>query len=48
MAKKCKNCDYCEREFGDLVCANDLSEYLADFVEETHTCDDWSGTEDEE
>ena len=44
----CGNCDFCERECGDLVCVNDQSEYLADFVEETHTCDDWSGSEEDE
>ena len=47
--RNCGNCDFCERECGDLVCVNDQSEYLADFVEETHACDDWSGSgEDEE
>ena len=48
VVRNCGNCNYCEREAGDLVCVNDQSEYLADLVEETHTCDDWSGSEEDE
>lgn len=46
--RNCGNCEFCEREAGDLSCANEQGEYFGDFVEIGHTCDDWSGTEDEE
>ena len=42
------NCNCCEREAGDLVCVNDQSEYVADFVEDTHTCDEWDGYDEYE
>ena len=46
--RNCGNCEYCEKENGDLVCVNQLSEYVSDYVEESHTCDEWSGREDDE
>lgn len=40
---KCKNCKFCNiDELGDMVCTNEDSEYVADYVEENHTCEDWS------
>jgi hypothetical protein len=50
MAKRnCGNCDYCAENGLDLVCVNEESEYLSDFVELSHVCEDWQGTlEDEE
>ena len=48
MAKTCSNCDYCAENGGDLVCVNEQSEYLADFVSEDHSCVDWSGNDGEE
>lgn len=41
--KNCGNCDYCEIDAGDSVCANDDSEYWADYVDKNHTCSDWKG-----
>ena len=46
--RNCGNCDCCERECEDLVCANDLSEYFGDFVDESHSCDAWDGSEEDE
>lgn len=46
--RNCGNCDFCEREVGDLSCANEQSEYFGDFVEESHSCDDWDGSEEDE
>ena len=48
MAKKCKNCDYCESTYGDLVCTNDNSERLADFVKPNQVCDEWDGYDEDE
>lgn len=48
MAKNCGNCDYCAENGEDLVCVNPLSEYVSDYVEETHTCDEWHGSEEED
>lgn len=41
--ENCGNCKWCDAEHGDLVCVNSNSEYVADFVEKNHTCDDWEG-----
>lgn len=41
--KCCGTCQY--GAYGRIqgyVCTNDESEYVADFVEENHTCEDWS------
>lgn len=46
--RSCGSCDFCEKQSDDLVCVNDQSEYLADFIETNHVCDDWSGSEEEE
>ena len=44
MAKQtCENCAYCARDYSDLICVNINSEYVADYVEKNHTCDDWEG-----
>ena len=48
MARNCSNCDYCAENGEDLVCVNDQSEYLSDFVTEEHVCDEWDGNEEEE
>lgn len=44
MDKRCENCRYYEHEEIDdgYVCVNDDSEYLADWVEPGHCCEDWS------
>lgn len=42
MEHKCKNCKYCEENLqGDPMCVNPDSEYLADFVEDEHFCEDF-------
>lgn len=46
-SKKCGNCNYCEFSKGDLICTNDNSEYVADFVEKNHTCDEWEKKDNE-
>ena len=46
--RNCGNCDLCVTDSEDLICVNDQSEYLGDYVEESHCCDGWSGSEDEE
>ena len=46
--KTCKNCIYMQQSYGDFVCANEGSEYLADFVTLEHSCQDHEGKEDEE
>lgn len=48
MAKNCGNCDYCAENGEDLVCVNQDSEYISDFVELDHVCNEWDGTEEEE
>lgn len=48
MAKACLNCDYCAENGEDLVCVNSESEYLSDFIEPDHVCDEWNGDEEEE
>lgn len=47
MAKTCSNCDYCVENGLDLVCVNQDSEYLSDFVSEYHSCVDWPGSEED-
>lgn len=47
MAKNCGNCDYCAEKGEDLVCVNQESEYVADYVDDDHICDEWSGTEED-
>lgn len=45
MAKKnCGNCDYCQKDGLDMICTNEDSEYLADFVEENHYCYEWDSS----
>lgn len=46
--RNCGNCNYCAENGEDLVCVNDKSEYVADFVSENHSCDEWDGTDDED
>ena len=47
MMKNCGNCDYCAENGEYLVCVNDQSEYLYDFVTEEHVCDEWEGSEED-
>lgn len=40
--KYCGTCEYGSYDKTDgYVCANDNSEYVADFVEYNHSCDSW-------
>ncbi len=41
--KNCGNCNYCVENGEDLVCVNNQSEYLGDFVEPDHCCCDYEG-----
>lgn len=45
--QNCGNCNYCAENGEDLVCVNEDSVYLSDFVDETHSCDEWDGNEEE-
>lgn len=45
MARNCGNCDYCQKDGLDMICTNEDSEYLADYVEEQHCCDDWDSSD---
>ena len=46
--QNCGNCNYCAENGEDLVCINSESEYVGDYVEKTHSCDEWDGTDDED
>ena len=46
--RNCKNCDYCESTYGDLVRTNDKSERLADFVRPYQVCDGLDGYDEDE
>lgn len=47
MDKCCATCKYGEYdEMHGYVCVNDESEYVADFVEENHSCIDYVPRED--
>ena len=46
--RNCGTCNYCAENGGDLVCVNQESEYVGDYVEKNHSCGDWDGTEDED
>lgn len=48
MTRNCGNCEYCAENGEDLVCVNQNSEYLSDFVEPGHVCDEWNGEDKEE
>ena len=48
MTRTYGNCYYCAENGLDLVCVNQDSEYVSDFVSEDHSCVDWSGNEGEE
>lgn len=42
MSETCKTCKWCEKnELKDMICVNDESEYVADFVDEKHYCIDY-------
>lgn len=41
MENTCKNCKWCAvNNLGDMICVNSESEYTADYVDETHICDE--------
>lgn len=45
--KCCATCQYASYdEMQGYVCVNDESEYVADFVEENHSCIDYTSKED--
>ena len=46
--KTCKNCIHMQQTYGDFVCANEDSEYLADFVTLEHFCPDYEGKENDD
>lgn len=46
--RNCGNCNYCAENGEDLVCVNQESEYVSDFVETEHSCDSWDGIDDED
>lgn len=48
MKKNCGNYSDCVKDGEDLVCVNPNSEYVADYVELSHSCDEWSGDEEVE
>lgn len=38
-SENCSTCRWCERnELKDMICVNSDSEYVADYVDETHWC----------
>ena len=40
--KCCGTCEYSSYDKTDgYICVNDESEYVADFVEYNHSCEDW-------
>lgn len=40
----CGTCEYSTYDkTNGYVCANDKSDYVADFVEFSHVCDEWEG-----
>ena len=47
MDQRCKNCRYADWDKEDgYICTNDESEYIMDFVEYDHTCEDWEEKEE--
>ena len=45
----CGNCKYGRYDkMQGYVCVNDESEYVADFVEYEHWCEDWVSKDDED
>lgn len=40
--ERCNTCGWCHRdENKDMICCNDESEYVADYVDETHWCEEY-------
>lgn len=38
----CSSCHWCIKEKnGDMFCGNDASEYLADYVDKDHWCEEY-------
>ena len=49
MNGRCGTCKYGHYDkMQGYVCVNDESEYVADFVERDHWCEDWVSKDDEE
>lgn len=41
-SKTCRNCKYGEiDDFEDIICVNDASEYVTDYVYDDTCCDEW-------
>lgn len=45
--QNCGNCSYCAESGKDLICINPKSEYVSDYVEESHSCEEWEGGNEE-
>lgn len=46
MERSCENCRWCTiEENSDMVCVNGDSEYVADFVDEKHCCEEFEENE---
>ena len=42
MENTCKSCKWCKiDELRDKICVNDESEYMADYVDDKHSCIDY-------
>lgn len=40
--KKCSTCKWCQiDELKELICVNSNSEYVADYADKTHCCEDY-------
>ena len=40
--KNCGTCTWCKiDELNDMICVNSDSEYVSDYVDKTHCCDDY-------
>lgn len=47
MKRNCENCRWCATEENDdMVCVNSDSEYVADFVDENHYCEEFEEKEE--
>lgn len=42
MGNTCKNCKWCAvNDLKDMICINSESDYTADYVDETHVCEEY-------
>ena len=45
----CGSCHWCIKDKqGDMICGNDSSEYVADYVSEEHWCEEYQAEEQED